>query len=118
MRTQAGLAASYGSSRHRSIGDSPAPALDPQFAEANEPGTLEPEAIVITGQPKPALAPLDPPKMTFAEIRREVLANGRVASRVLIATYRLAQRCNKSVIRRALTHGLHRIVSLVLRAEL
>jgi len=118
MRTQGALAASFGFSRHRSIDDSPAPTLDPQFAEAIEPGTLEAEAIVIDGLPRPALAPLDPPKMTFAEIRREVLANKRFASRLLISTYRLAQRCNKSVVRRAITHGLHRIVSLILRAEL
>jgi hypothetical protein len=119
MRTEGDLAARLNFlSRHRRIGDTPAPALDPQFAEANEPETLEPEAIILSGLPKPALAPLEPPKMTFAEIRKEVLANPRFASRLLIATYRLAQRCNRSVIRRALTHGLHRIVSLALRAEL
>jgi len=118
MRTQGALAASFGFARHRSIDDAPAPALDPQFAEADEPDTLEPQAITISSLLKPALAPLDPPKMTFAEIRREVLANKRFASRVLIASYRLAQRSNKSTVRRALTHGLHRVVSLVLRAEL
>jgi hypothetical protein len=117
MRTQGALATSTGFSRHRSIGDAPAPTLDPQFAEAVEPETLEPEAVVIDGLPA-ALAPLDPPKMTFAEIRREVLANKRFASRFLITTYRLAQRSNKSVICRAITHTLHRVVSLILRAEL
>ena len=119
MRIHAGLAAqSQNASRHRRIGDAPAAALDPQFAEAGEPETLEPETIVIAGAPKPALAALDPPKMSFADVRAELRANKRFASRLLIATYRLAQRCNKSVIRRAVTHGLHRIVSLALRAEL
>ncbi|HEV7689557.1 MAG TPA: hypothetical protein VGO52_01985 [Hyphomonadaceae bacterium] len=118
MRAQGDLAAAFGFSRHRSIDDAPAPTLDPQFAEAIEPETLEPESITISSLLKPALAPLDPPKMTFAEIRREVLANKRFASRLLISTYRLAQRSNKSVVRRAITHGFHRIVSLILRAEL
>jgi serine acetyltransferase len=101
-------------SRHRIITDAP----PSEASVRTRPPPPHPAIITPISKSGLTQAPAEPPKMTFREIIREAGANSRFASRALIFSFRLAQRCNRILVLCTLARSLHRIVSLILRVEL